>query len=100
MPQTLNPQPRPSTSTGYPPVSSAHPTPNPNHHSPYPPPSSHQRPPPQNNSSFYPPSSNPPPSHANGNNNNTQPLLSAPFRPGHSPQNSVSGQQNNHGKKK
>ncbi|CAO3647917.1 unnamed protein product [Cunninghamella blakesleeana] len=92
MPQSLNPQPRPSNSTGYPPTSSAHSTPNPNHHSPYPPPSSHQHPPPQNNGSFYPPSTNPPPS--NGSNA-SQPLLSAPFRPGHSPQNSVSGQQNN-----
>ncbi|CAO3633462.1 unnamed protein product [Cunninghamella echinulata] len=85
MPQTLNPTIRPSTSTGYPPTTNQH-------HSPYPPPPSTTVP--QNSHSFYPPktTSPPPPSVSNSN---SQPLLSAPFRPGHSPQNSISGQQNN-----
>ncbi|ORZ07880.1 hypothetical protein BCR42DRAFT_425657 [Absidia repens] len=94
MPPSLTPT--PSTSSGYPPMNHQPPAQQyAQHHQPqqqqqqahYPP----QQQQPGHGGAYYPPA---PPATSAPPSSGGQPLLSAPFRPGHSPQNSASG---NHG---
>ncbi|KAI8090061.1 uncharacterized protein BX664DRAFT_281493 [Halteromyces radiatus] len=78
MPPSLTPTPSTSTSTGYPSVQRPPQQYLQQHHQ------QQQQQPGNNNNSYYPPP----------NSGATQPLLSQPFRPGHSPQNSQGGQVN------